>query len=55
MKNYRVNFMDKHSDETRSITVQAENEDDAETKACERADNEKWDDSFKVLDAEEID
>ena len=54
MKKYKVNFFDKNGTETRSVTVDANNEDQAEDMACEYAENEGWSKNFKVADAEEI-
>lgn len=49
-----VNFFDKHGTETRTLTVAAETEDDAESKAAEEADAAGWSRSFKVADAQPI-
>jgi len=49
-----VNFFDKHSDETRSLNVDACDWDEAENIAADRADAMGWPQSFKVADAEEI-
>ena len=54
MKRYRVNFFDKDSDEFRSITVEAANEDEAEDKAVDRVGEENWPSSFRVGDVEEL-
>ena len=51
---YRVNFFDKHGDETRTLTVDAANEDNAEEAAAAEADARGWPASFKVADAELI-
>lgn len=55
MSKYRVFFYDNNSDETRSITVEAANEDEAEDKAVDRVGEENWPSSFRVADAEEVD
>ena len=49
---WRVNFFDKHGDETRSITVAADTEDAAENAAAAEADSRGWPQCFKVADAE---
>ena len=51
---WRVNFFDKYSSETRSLTVNADNEDEAESKAEIEADNLGWPNNFKLADAEEL-
>lgn len=54
MKKWQVNFFDKYSSETRSLTVDADNEEQAESKACIEADNLGWANNFKLADAEEL-
>jgi len=51
---WRVNFFDKDGDETRSLTVDAGDEDGAETAGEAEADRRGWSDSFKVADAEPV-
>lgn len=51
---YKANFFDKNSDETRTLTVHAKTEDEAETKAEDEADARQWPRSFKLADVEEI-
>jgi hypothetical protein len=51
---WRVNFFDKNSSETRSITVDADNEEQAELKACIEVNNLGWANNFKLADAEEL-
>lgn len=53
--NWRVNFYDKNSDETRSLIVQADSEDAAEIMGEKEADCRGWSNSFRVADAEPID
>jgi hypothetical protein len=53
-KYWRVNFFDKHGDETRSLTVSADNSDAAEEAAAAEADRRKWPQCFKVADAEQL-
>jgi len=55
MKKYRANFYDSTSDEMRNITVEAENEQQAEDIACARADEQEWPNHFRLGDVEEID
>lgn len=52
---WKVNFFDKHGDETRSLNIIAENEDAAERLAALEADKRGWSQSFKVADAEKVD
>lgn len=52
---WRVNFFDKHSNETRTLTVEATDENNAETKGESEADAKGWPKSFKISDVEEID
>ena len=51
---YRANFYDKYSDETRSLTVEADDEDSAEDKACEKANSLNWPSGFRLADVEEL-
>jgi hypothetical protein len=53
---WRVNFFDKNSSEIRSITVtvDADNEEQAESKACRIVDNLGWANNFKLADEEEL-
>jgi hypothetical protein len=51
---WRVNFFDKNSSETRSLTVNADNEEEAESKAEIEADNLGWSNNFKIADAEKL-
>lgn len=51
---FRVNFLDKNSDETRSLVVDAANEDCAEEEGEREADRRGWPSSFRVADAEEV-
>jgi len=55
MTRYRANFYDKNSDETRTLTVEAPNEDKAEDAACTEADKRGWSNSFRLGDVEEVD
>ena len=54
MKRYCANFFDKNGDETRSITVEASSNVEAEEKAIKEADNRKWPESFRLGDVEVI-
>jgi hypothetical protein len=49
---YRVNFYEKHGDETRSLLVDACDYDEAESLAADRADQLGWPTYFKVADAQ---
>lgn len=51
-KSYIVHFHDKHSSETRTLTVPALSEEDAEQVASVEADKLGWPHSFKVDSAE---
>ncbi len=51
---WRVTFMDKHSSETRSVVVEAIDEDDAENKGIDEAERLNMPDCFRLLDAVEI-
>jgi hypothetical protein len=51
---WRVTFMDKHSSETRSVVVEAIDEDDAENKGIAEAERLNYPDCFRLLDAVEI-
>lgn len=51
---WRVNFFDKNSTETRSLIVTADNEEDAEADAVFEADARGWPESFRLGDAEQI-
>jgi len=51
---WRVNFFDKDGDEMRSLTVDAGDEDGAETAGEAETDRRSWPDSFKVADAEPV-
>jgi hypothetical protein len=53
-RRYRVNFYDKNSTETRSLTVEAENEVLAEDRAQEQAKAADWPSSFVLSDSEEL-
>lgn len=55
MKKWQVLFYDKHSEETRTLQVEADCEEDAEEKACKEADSCCWSQSFRVGDAMPID
>jgi hypothetical protein len=46
--------MDKHSSETRSVVVEAIDEDDAENKGIDEAEQLNWPDCFRLLDAVEV-
>ena len=52
---WRVNFFDKHGDETRSLTVDADTEKEADQVAADEADSRGWPQCFKVADAECLD
>ena len=52
---WRVNFFDRHGDETRSLTVDADSEDTAESAAEEEANSQGWPQCFKIADAECLD
>ena len=52
---WKVNFFDKHGDETRSLVVVADSEDAAEEAAAAEADRRGWAQCFKVADAEPLD
>lgn len=52
---WKVNFCDKHGDETRSLIINAKNELDAVDFAAQKADDIGWSQSFKVADAEKVD
>lgn len=52
---YRINFLDKYSDETRSIDVEASDGIEAQTIAEQMAEDMKWPRSFKVQNTFEID
>jgi len=52
---WRVNFFDKNGDETRSLTVDADTEDAAESAAEAEADSRGWPQWFKIADAECLD
>ena len=54
MKRFQVLFCDKNSSETRQIAVEATTSEEAETKACDYADENKWPESFRVEEIEEI-
>ena len=51
---YRVHFFDKNGTETRSLVVDADNEETAELLAVKEADASQWPTSFKLADVEEI-
>ena len=51
---WRVNFFDKNGDETRSLEVEADDEDAAEMAGETEANLREWPISFKILDAEKI-
>jgi hypothetical protein len=53
-KRWRANFFDKNGDETRSLTVVALTDEEAEALAEKEADRRKWPSSFKLADVEEI-
>lgn len=52
---WKVHFFDKHGDETRTLTVDADTEDAAEFAAATKADESGWPQYFKVADAECLD
>jgi len=52
---WRVDFYDKHGDETRSLTVTADNEEAAECAAEAEADKRRWRRSFKIAEAVPLD
>jgi len=54
MARYRANFFDKNGDESRSFTVEADSEQQAEDKATAEADKRGWPNSFKLGDVEEV-
>lgn len=55
MKKWQVWFYDKHSEETRTLQVEADCEEDAEEKAAQEADDRGWPLSFRVGEAMPMD
>ena len=55
MSKYRVHFFDKYGDECRSLVVEATSEGVAEDKACDRANDMGWSESFRMGDVELLD
>lgn len=48
---YRVHFYDKNGDETRSLMVEAPDQEVAEARAEEEADKRGWPSGFRVADS----
>jgi len=55
MKKWRIHFFEKYGSETRSMLVEAEDEETAEEKAVEHADSHEGPKSLMVGDIEETD
>jgi hypothetical protein len=51
---WKVNFFDKNSDETRTLTVEASDDMEAEEIAENKANELGWNRSFRIADAQEI-